>query len=566
MSTHLSHRIPQQQQQQQQSQPQLEHVDCVIIGAGAAGLQTAANLIGNQQNDQPISFVILEARDRIGGRIYTTKEQVSTVDGEMMEIVRDLGAAWIHGTRGIVNGEEKKNPMVELLEEIYPNKKAESLIYPVFPGNAWTRPDSILHRLGNVALFLDGTEIYNDSPVVAQSIRRHYDLLEKLAEYADALYENGEGYKINELSVDEVRTRILQDNKLWQTANKDELVESLWPFYLFLIENWNGISIGDIQLSLLVGSEDNNDNNGDTTSMITDENYKCEGDFNGPHCKVKDGISSLLIPLLHKVGRDKINLNETVVSVVNHESQGIRVETASGTTINATCCVSTIPLGCLQATAEQVFQPNLSKEKIEAIQSIWSGSYKKVFLTFNHVFWPKHIPFIGLIRKTTAEESMTDTLPGNHLLLTNLYAKDGIPSIEAVLCGEMGNWGFQKSDEEICFAVVSFIESSMGIPDLHESCVECHVTRWEEDPFTRGSFSTFCLGTKECHVEDLAVPEWDGKLCFAGEPTELEHMGSVHAALMSGDRAAQEVLTYLRRKDILSGSHDKPRTTGSLPY
>jgi monoamine oxidase len=550
MSRRLSHRNP---PQQHQLQPHLEHVDCVIIGAGAAGLQTAASLICNQQNDNLVSFVILEARNRIGGRIHTTKEQVSTVHGDTMEMVRDLGAAWIHGTGGIVHGQEK-NPMVELLEETCPNKKAESLIHPVFPGNAWTRPDSILHRLGNVALFLDGTEVYNGSLAVTQAIRRHYNLLQKLSEYADTLFENGEGYKINELSVAEVRRTIIEDCLFWQSddiSDNDELVDSLWPFYLFLIENWNGLSISNIQLGLLVRSEDSEDT-GEASIMVTDEAYRCEGDYDGPHCKVKRGMSSLLEPLLHRVGREKIRINETVISVVNRESQGIRVETASGTRIYATCCVSTIPLGCLQATVEQVFQPKLSKEKIEAIQSLCCGSYKKVFLTFDHVFWPKHVPCIGLIRKTTSDLPLTDTLPGNHLLLTNLYAKDEIPSVEAVLCGDMGNWGFQKSDEVIRNAVLSFIESSMGISGLKESCVACHVTRWEEDPFTRGSYSTFCLGTKECHVDDLAVPEWDGKLCFAGEPTESEHMGSVHAALMSGERAAQEVLMYLKRKSTLS--------------
>lgn len=528
-------------------------VDCVIIGAGAAGLQTAASLCDHKHdnNNHKVSFVILEARDRVGGRIWTTTtENVPTVHGGTSTLIRDLGAAWIHGTGGMVPGQDK-NPMVELLEEAANGEKNhESLLYPVFPGNAWTRPDSILHRPGNIALYVDGTFISNDSPVVSQAIRRHYDLLRTMSQYSNSLFEAGEGFKMNELSVEEVRTEILKDIQHDPVENQ-QLVDEVWPFYLFLIENWNGVSINDIQLSLMVGFEDDEDQE-ESPTTTTDEVYKCEGDYEGPHCKVKSGTATVLEPLLRKIGPKNIRLNETVVSIINRGSPGIRIETARGTILDTECCVSTIPLGCLQANSEQLFQPRLSEEKREAIQSIWSGSYKKVFLTFKDIFWPTNVPAIGLIRRTP--KSSTNALPGNYLLLTNLFAKDGIPSLEAVLCGDLGKWAFEKSDEVIRMEVLRFIESSMGVFNLSEICVACHVTRWEEDEFTRGSYSTFCLGTKDCHVDAIRVPEWDGKLCFAGEPTESEHMGSVHAALTSGKRAANEILTYLTNKVLLSDS------------
>jgi monoamine oxidase len=54
----------------------------VVIGAGIAGLAAA-----NALRDQLVDVVVVEARDRVGGRIWT-------VDGV------DLGAHWIHGTEG----------------------------------------------------------------------------------------------------------------------------------------------------------------------------------------------------------------------------------------------------------------------------------------------------------------------------------------------------------------------------------------------------------------------------------------------------------------------------------
>eukprot|EP00536_Pseudo-nitzschia_multiseries_P006299 jgi/Psemu1/304017/fgenesh1_kg.132_\ len=202
-----------------------------------------------------------------------------------------------------------------------------------------------------------------------------------------------------------------------------------------------------------------------------------------------------------------------------------------------------MPLGCLQYSISNntFFQPRLRDEKIEAINSIWSGSYKKVFLTFDHIFWPKDTPIIGLIRSKPDHQS-SPTFPGRYLVFYNLWARDNIPSIEATLCGNLGKWAFQKSDDTIRQAVIEFIEASMGIRNLAASCVGCHVTRWEEDEFTRGSYSTFRLGTLDRHVDALGSTEWEGRLIFAGEATDNDHMGSVHAALMSGERAAIEVI------------------------
>ena len=59
-------------------------VDVVIIGAGAAGLAAAIAL-----HSGPLTFTVLEARDRIGGRAYTDRETFRSTPV-------DLGASWIH--------------------------------------------------------------------------------------------------------------------------------------------------------------------------------------------------------------------------------------------------------------------------------------------------------------------------------------------------------------------------------------------------------------------------------------------------------------------------------------
>ncbi|MGD1701344.1 FAD-dependent oxidoreductase [Dapis sp. BLCC M229] len=65
-----------------------------IIGAGISGLASANKLA---KNDREVT--VFEARDRIGGRIWTD---------DRLGIPLDLGASWIHGTNG--------NPLMDLAE------------------------------------------------------------------------------------------------------------------------------------------------------------------------------------------------------------------------------------------------------------------------------------------------------------------------------------------------------------------------------------------------------------------------------------------------------------------
>jgi polyamine oxidase len=76
----------------------------IIIGAGVAGLSTARALA-----DRGLNPIVLEARERIGGRILTI-----SLDGQTI----DLGAGWIHGPHG--------NPIAALARQIgAPIKKTD---------------------------------------------------------------------------------------------------------------------------------------------------------------------------------------------------------------------------------------------------------------------------------------------------------------------------------------------------------------------------------------------------------------------------------------------------------
>ncbi|MBD2578888.1 FAD-dependent oxidoreductase [Oscillatoria sp. FACHB-1406] len=75
--------------------PAKESLPVLVVGAGIAGLAAAKRL-----REEGLRVIVLEGRDRVGGRIHTDRS---------LGIPLDLGAAWIHGIEG--------NPLVKLARE-----------------------------------------------------------------------------------------------------------------------------------------------------------------------------------------------------------------------------------------------------------------------------------------------------------------------------------------------------------------------------------------------------------------------------------------------------------------
>jgi monoamine oxidase len=93
----------------------VSNFDAIVIGAGAAGLAAASELAANGRK-----VCVLEARDRLGGRIYTLREP-------NVPVPLELGAEFIHGeSRSTLDWLRKANePVADAAQTRWVSKNGE---------------------------------------------------------------------------------------------------------------------------------------------------------------------------------------------------------------------------------------------------------------------------------------------------------------------------------------------------------------------------------------------------------------------------------------------------------
>ena len=430
-----------------------EAFDVIVVGAGVSGL-TAARLVERAGK----RVVVLEARDRVGGRVYTER-----ADG----FVTDTGASWIHGITDspvAAAAEAFGMPMVEFTVGGYqPDSR------PI----AHYGPDA--QRLGPQAAH----------QYVADIRAVDAALVEVIAASAP-----GSSY------------RDVTDATIAQQGWDQTRAERVREYMAHRAEEQYGAAVHDLAAH---GLDD------DT--------------IDGDEVVFPDGYD--VLPARLAAGLD-IRLNH-VVTEVAYTSDGV-VVVANGGTFTASQTVVTVPVGVLQSP-EFVFRPSLPEPQAGALSRLRMNAFEKVFLRFENKFWDDEV---YAVRQQGPEgewwHSWYDLTPlhGEPTLLT--FAAG--PAALAIR-----TWG----DDEVASSVMAQLIRLYGAAAEAPSAVR--VTRWQDDPFSHGSYAFMTIASTTADHDALAQPI-DGVVHIAGEATWTDDPATVPAAMLSGHRAACGVLGY----------------------
>jgi len=232
-----------------------------------------------------------------------------------------------------------------------------------------------------------------------------------------------------------------------------------------------------------------------------------------------------------------IRLGEEVVKVEDlGVGKGVRVRTRQGDAYEAKTVLSTLPLGVLQNVDEAFFAPALSAPLASAIERTTVGTLEKIILSYDAAWWPEPDAHGTYILLPTVTDGSTPTS------LSGLFSRTTIPVMNFVHSGTSahatllayvgataGVFLASYSAEDQALAMHKYLIARLAPKQDPPAFATSEVTSWLTDPFSRGATSApTTLARSADGVQasplDLVVlgrSEWDGRLGFAGEHTEL---------------------------------------------
>ncbi|XP_024033073.1 LOW QUALITY PROTEIN: lysine-specific histone demethylase 1 homolog 3 [Morus notabilis] len=495
----------------------------IVIGAGPAGLTAARQL-----QRQGFSVTILEARSRIGGRVYTDRSSLS--------VPVDLGASIITGVEADVDTERRPDPSSLICAQLGVELTILNSDCPLYDIVTAQKVPSDLDE----ALEAEYNSLLDDMIFLVAQKGEHATKmsLEEGLEYAlqrrrMARVGVNVDEKKHDLAVDGfVDLKTSSDGRV---PGKNYSTEELLSPLERRVMDWHFANLEYGCAALLK-----------EVSLPYWNQDDVYGGFGGAHCMIKGGYSTVIeslgeglcIHLKHVV--TDISYSTKVSGVLDGQSNKVRVSTSNGGQFHGDAVLVTVPLGCLKAETIK-FSPPLPQWKQSSVQRLGFGILNKVVLEFPDVFWDDSVDYFG----ATAEE--TDRR-GQCFMFWNVKKTVGAPVLIALLVGKAAIDGqnmFSSDHVNHALVVLRKLFGEEIVPDPVASVV----TDWGRDPFSYGAYSYVAVGASGEDYDILGRPV-ENCLFFAGEATCKEHPDTVGGAMMSGLREAVRII------DILTTGND----------
>ncbi|GAB4836127.1 hypothetical protein Ancab_001043 [Ancistrocladus abbreviatus] len=258
--------------------------------------------------------------------------------------------------------------------------------------------------------------------------------------------------------------------------------------------------------------------------MISLKTWDQEHVLSGGHGLMMQGY----YPLIEALAKDiDIRLNHRVTKICNGRDK-VKVIVDNGAEFIADAAIMTVPLGILKASRIE-FEPKLPDWKMAAISDLGVGNENKIALRFSNVFWP-NAELLGIVAPTS--------FACGYFL--NLHKAIGHPILVYMIAGRSADALEKLSDE----AAVNFVMLQLKkMFPTATNPVQYLISRWGKDPDSLGCYSYDLVGKPEDVYDRLRAPV--GNLFFGGEAVSMDHQGSVHGAYSAGVMAAENCQRHL---------------------
>ncbi|KAK0100714.1 hypothetical protein ONS95_007165 [Cadophora gregata] len=459
-------------------------LDTVIIGAGLSGLQAALDLHSANR-----SFVILEARSRVGGKTNSVERS----DGKG---IQEFGAAWLNNTNQSHVWEYIKKfgltPVVQNIDGLVAAEDVDGNCH-MFPFGESPKFSEETQR--NIAMLRDGVEKASLDP----------ETFEKpLCDYLD-------GMSFEQYCKD-----------LGACAEA-----------LFTARVWSRGTLGQ--------------DPGDVSALAYLEvcrgglglvNLRYDGKHGAQYLRLKEGTQSIANEMSKLLPAEVIKLDTAVTGVVQRSVGSYTITTSKGTTLKCQTVVISIPS---PAYKNITFNPPLPFLKALYTRSVHYGTFVKLICLFKTPFW-KHQGACGLAQSFRG--------PINHCRDTSVSEQNNF-ALTCFLCAGPGRKWLGLDQKDRIEVVLQQLGSlfAVGYEALKEEFLDSITSDWTEDPWA-GWGCPFATRPPGLQLTVDAANEQAEGLHFIGTEFATEWRGYMEGALRSGKEGARQVLDDLNSEDI----------------
>ncbi|XP_069679727.1 spermine oxidase [Periplaneta americana] len=568
----------------------------LIIGAGMAGLSAASHLVKNGVTD----FKILEARNRIGGRIVSTNTGNHKIE---------LGANWIHGVLG--------NPMYEIamangLIDIVHVPKPHKVVAATEDGKQI--PFHILQEIYEAYVcFLRRCEEYflchYLPPTGINSVGEHISL--EAALYLDRSSDSDDRH-LRQLifdcllkretcitgchSMDEVDllelgsyTELQGGNIVLPSGYSSILEPVSRPIPPENIRKRRAVAMiqwrygeesmsasitspgGDSGIDLLANGDPGNDSD-DSDRTVTGEQPRrpseassrgasSEKEFQSTVTETKQceesvgeasGVNSENTEMrLSEGGESSRDAFSRIYQDSSDESSksvenlpNVEVVCEDGSRYYADHVICTIPLGVLKEKASTIFSPPLPQYKLDSIDRLLFGTVDKILLEYDRPFLNPDVSEVMLLWES---EAGSDDLSNNWYKKIYSFSKLSETLLLGWISGREAEYMETLTHDEVADTCTDILRKFLSDPFIPKPKL-CICTSWRKQPYTRGAYTAMAVGASQIDIEHIAQPLYATPqqkkpvLLFAGEHTHSSFYSTVHGAYLTGRSAAQMLL------------------------
>ncbi|XP_024943556.1 peroxisomal N(1)-acetyl-spermine/spermidine oxidase isoform X2 [Cephus cinctus] len=468
----------------------------VIVGAGAAGISAASRL----QESGLQNIVILEAENRIGGRVYTTN---------FSENVVELGAQWVHG--------ERNNVVFDLASPLNLLDSSRNI-------NDFTKYTFVdVH--GNISSQEQCTEV----------LKIYYDISDQAANGLNHMEESYGEYFTREFS------RAYRANPITDNSKEDMFLNWVEKFdnSLQCCDSWFEVSSNRLR-----------------------EYWSCEGDhllnWKDKGYKTLFDLLSRKYPDCNKELplKDKVVFNKEVSRIDYSNPNRIVLTTTDGCEYIASHVIFTASLGVLKDQHKTIFKPSLSEIKQRTIKGLNIGTANKIFLEFPHRWWPEDSAGFSFGWTESDLKKFIEENGKDNQWLCDVFQFFTVDYQPRVLCawivGPNSRYSETLSDSTVLnglyFLLETFLSKSYNVPRPDKMIR----SKWYTNKHFRGSYTFQSMTSEKMNVfikdlaEPITTPNGTPLVLFAGEATNDHYYSTVHGAVETGIREADRLIDHYR--------------------